>query len=74
MLLDRRLARYKGLEKLGPAAAPMSKIKNRYRWQIVLKSKEEADLRDILKELQNSSLSDTNGVNVSIDLNPLNML
>lgn len=74
ILLDAGLKGQEGIELLGPAAAPMSKIKNRYRWQIVLKGKDEAQLRDILKRLQNSSLSDTNGVNVSIDLSPLNML
>ena len=61
-------------EMLGPVTAPLSKIKNRFRWQIVLKSAEEEVLRKVLKgliDLYNPAISD---INISIDLNPQNML
>lgn len=37
-------------ELLGPAPAPISKVKNRYRWHIVLKTDGSAGVRDFLRK------------------------
>ncbi len=53
---------------LGPAQAPIGRIKGRYRWQLVLKS--EAPLSDLLQELP--AVSDE--VRVIVDIDPLFLL
>ncbi len=63
-----------GIEKLGPAPAPLSRIKNRHRWQIILKGEDGQNLRDVAAALLSSGLTELPEVTVSIDLNPLNML
>ncbi len=53
---------------LGPAPAPISKIKGRHRWQLILKSEEP--LSDLLRDLP--AVSDE--VRVAIDIDPLFLL
>lgn len=52
--------------------APLSKIKNNFRWQIIMKSKKEDNLRNILKRF--NQLTFDKDVFVSMDINPINML
>ncbi len=63
-------------EILGPLRAPLSKIKNRYRWRIIIKCN---DMKILIKVL--SLISDkhckrrgTGQVELSMDINPYNML
>lgn len=74
LFLDNEIKHYEGVEKLGPAAASISKIKNRYRWQIVLKSTNEESLRKILEKLLEKDCGGQANASVSIDLNPQSML
>lgn len=74
IFIDDGVKRYKDMEKLGPAAAAISKIKNRYRWQIVLKSPDEEDLRELLAVLLSRNFEGRSNASVSIDLNPQNMI
>ncbi len=74
LLLDRYVKHYNNVEKLGPAAAIMSRIKNRFRWQIVIKSKSEEVLRAILENLNDTCGEGRSNVNISIDLNPQSMI
>lgn len=53
---------------LGPAPAPIGKLKGRYRWQLILKS--EALLSDLLRELPSVS----GDVRVVVDIDPLFLL
>ncbi len=55
-----------------PVEAPLSKIKNNFRWQIVLKSKEKIHLVKILKKFNDLDIKKS--VYVSMDINPINML
>jgi primosomal protein N' (replication factor Y) (superfamily II helicase) len=64
------------VELLGPVRAPVQKIKNRYRWRIVIKCADMEKLTDVL-----TCISDTcykkvskNGVELGVDINPVNML
>ncbi len=64
------------LEILGPAPSPLSKLKNRYRWQVILKGKQVADLKagmgNAIKQLyQYSSIG---GISLSLDLDPMGMI
>ncbi|OGO77438.1 MAG: primosomal protein N' [Clostridiales bacterium GWB2_37_7] len=72
--LDLEIKRYKAVEKLGPSTAPLSKIKSKYRWQIILKGSSEIELRELLERLALSKFTDIEGISLSIDMNPNNML
>ena len=71
----------KKLEILGPAPAPISKIKNRYRYLSIIKSRKDADsngtqLRRALKSFLASSVhqSQSRQVRISIDIDPMDLL
>ncbi|MBV8773583.1 MAG: primosomal protein N' [Deltaproteobacteria bacterium] len=57
---------------LGPAPAPIERIKRRYRWQVLVKSRERNELRATLA----AAVSTTSrpGVRVSVDIDPVSML
>ncbi|MDD3705591.1 MAG: primosomal protein N' [Clostridiaceae bacterium] len=74
ILLDEAIKQYKDVEKLGPAAAAISRIKNRFRWQIVVKGKSEDVLRKILRSLAETCDEGRSNVSMSMDLNPQNMV
>ena len=55
---------------LGPTTASIFKINNIYRFQIILKYKNDSNLLDVLKELDEIYMIN-NKVNIEIDNNPL---
>ncbi|NMB45857.1 MAG: primosomal protein N' [Firmicutes bacterium] len=57
---------------LGPSPAPLSMVRNRYRWHVLLKG-EEATVRETLTHLTTASLN-TDDCNVSIDVSPCSLL
>ena len=61
---------------LGPARAPLSKIKGKYRWRIVIKCKSMDKLINGLSKVSDGFYggSKRSGVELSVDINPLNML
>lgn len=65
-------AKPESMRVLGPAPAPIERIKQRYRWQVLLKARERHELRAALAEVASYPAPD--GVRVSIDIDPLNML
>jgi primosomal protein N' (replication factor Y) len=71
----------KGLiDILGPAPAPLSRIKNRYRWHVVLKVEDltlaKAFVKNNLERIipQPSSARDSDEVMISIDVDPVSLL
>ncbi len=60
------------IEILGPAPAPIEKLRNRYRWQILLKGKKGPPLLDLAKAAQ--GLCPQGNVRLHIDVDPYNML
>ncbi len=74
LFLDKRIKGHSDVEKLGPAAATISRIKNRYRWQIVIKSKSEETLRAVLGDLMENCGEGQSNVSISMDLNPQSMI
>jgi primosomal protein N' (replication factor Y) (superfamily II helicase) len=67
-----RAAKPESLRVLGPAPAPIERIKQRYRWQVLLKARERHELRAALTEV--ASYRAGEGVRVSVDIDPFNML
>ena len=63
---------------IGPNPAPIEKIKNNYRYQIILKihDKELVEFRDIVKRvcIYNEYKLSKENIKISIDINPVNML
>lgn len=61
---------------LGPAASPITKIKNRYRYQCLIKYKNEPNLIPTLKRILDHYHNDQvkKGLTISIDLNPYSMM
>jgi primosomal protein N' (replication factor Y) len=60
------------IEILGPNPAIYSKIKNRYRWQIIIKYKEEKLL--VLREILRALPADRQDIRCSIDIKALSVL
>ncbi|NSW90827.1 MAG: primosomal protein N' [Firmicutes bacterium] len=64
-------------EILGPMKPPIVKIKNKYRWRLVLKSKDIDILINVLRETSdefNRVKNNKDMIELSIDINPVNML
>ncbi|MCT2344234.1 primosomal protein N' [Bacillales bacterium AN1005] len=57
---------------LGPVASPISRIKNRYRYQCLIKYKQEPNLKEVLKSILDHYQGEisSNGLQISIDVNP----
>ncbi|MCX7958877.1 MAG: primosomal protein N', partial [Deltaproteobacteria bacterium] len=68
------LINLKKSEILGPAASPVKKIKNEYRYQLMIKTAEISIVRNILKNLIPDVYKKHHNVRVNIDVDPVNML
>lgn len=67
------------VEKLGPSKAIIYKIRNKYRWQIILKSKKIGNLKKIVSKATEEAkikLQKTSKGNIKldIDIDPINLL
>lgn len=74
--MEKHLGKAEDVQILGPSRAPLSKIKNRYRWRIVIKCKEMDILLGVLTDATDTFQSQVgeHSVNLSVDINPVNML
>ena len=66
----------KGIDLLGPSAAPFSKMKGKFRWQMLAKGKSPRLLHQFARELANR-LEDSirrKGVSLDIDVDPVYIL
>jgi primosomal protein N' (replication factor Y) len=61
------------VEILGPAPAPIEKLRGRYRWQILMKGKKNSRLLELAKEVR-TMLPRSRSVRVHVDVDPYNML
>jgi primosomal protein N' (replication factor Y) len=75
-ILRRWPKRGKEIQVLGPVEAPLAKLKGKYRWQILVKSKGVALLQYFLKEVGGLSkgILRSSGVSMMIDVDPYQML
>ena len=61
------------IDVLGPAPAPIAKIRTFYRYRFLLKSKDDTRIQPFIKEwLKNIQL--TKGIRIKIDIDPYNFL
>jgi primosomal protein N' (replication factor Y) len=75
-VLRRKGRKQKDLAILGPAPAPLSKIKNQYRWQLLIKTKNVLNtsnlIRGILEEEKSSKKKSS--VRLAVNVDPMEML
>jgi primosomal protein N' (replication factor Y) len=64
------------LRVLGPSPAPIERIKQRYRWQVMVKARELKVMRTALARMRAEigSTAERDGVFVAIDIDPVRML
>ncbi|HAD81361.1 MAG: primosomal protein N' [Candidatus Edwardsbacteria bacterium RIFOXYD12_FULL_50_11] len=58
-------------EVLGPAPAPLAKIKGRFRWQLMLKAGSPSEIK---KALEGIASGRNEKIRLSVDIDPVNML
>lgn len=63
-----------GCEILGPAEAPLSKLKNLYRWHCMLKSDSVRKLQGMLHFAQEFAIYRKSPVQMAVDVDPINSL
>jgi primosomal protein N' (replication factor Y) len=68
------LIKLKRSEILGPTSSPIARIKNEYRFQLMIKTSEFNNVRNILKNLLPDIYKKHHNVRVSVDVDPINML
>jgi primosomal protein N' (replication factor Y) (superfamily II helicase) len=76
MILENWPREGKSIQVLGPAEAPLAKLRGKYRWQILLKSKNSNVLHYFLERVREASGPKLKGSGVSmmIDIDPYQML
>ena len=75
VILKNKLKEYKEITMLGPCPCTISKIKEMYRWQIILKGKVDIKLAEnIKKDIYVILKSAYNEIRVSMDMNPNSLL
>lgn len=60
------------IEFLGPAPAPLSRLRGRYRWQMIVKGKDPHAIRTVAQAAQNYPL--TPGFQLRCDIDPINFM
>ena len=75
-MLSRWPKRGKDLQVLGPVEAAVSRIKGKYRWQILIKSRSAALLQHLLAdmEIRSRSFLKSVGVRLVLDIDPYQMI
>ena len=74
LLLNQLRASLPGrVEILGPVAAPLSKVRGRYRWQILLKCPRRDTLHATLKAFHDGWQSPS-GIRTALDVDPVEMM
>ncbi len=63
-------------EVLGPAPAPLSKIKNLYRWQVLIKTKSAIKTGSLIKKIleEKKRKKKTEPVRITVNVDPMDML
>jgi primosomal protein N' (replication factor Y) len=61
------------IEILGPAPAPIEKLRNRYRWQILLKGKQSSTLLELAARAR-QLWPNSRAARLHVDVDPYSML
>lgn len=67
--------RDKGVEVLGPAPAPIDRIRDRYRWQVLLKGETSSQLHVACRQVLENQPSLARGdIRIAVDVDPDSMM
>jgi primosomal protein N' (replication factor Y) (superfamily II helicase) len=71
-----RVSRPDVIRVLGPAPAPIERLKQRYRWQVMVKSAQLSPMREALVRMRSeiAPVAERSNVRLLIDIDPVNML
>jgi primosomal protein N' (replication factor Y) (superfamily II helicase) len=72
-IITRSSNRREPIEILGPAPAPIEKLRSRYRWQLLLKGKQTSTLLELARRA-GEALPRSRNVRLHVDVDPYNML
>ena len=64
----------KNLDLLGPVPAPLSQLKGRYRYRILIRAPRQDQIRRLLEPLLSSIEAPKSGIRIAIDIDPVSML
>jgi primosomal protein N' (replication factor Y) len=67
-------ARAGDVKVLGPAPSPIARVRNRWRFRVMLRSAARPPLRTVLAAIEEARASLTRGVRASIDVDPVQLL
>jgi primosomal protein N' (replication factor Y) len=75
-VLEQWTKRGKDIQVLGPAEAPLAKLRGKYRWQILIKCKKTGLLHYFLREIElvTRKMLRGSGVGLIVDVDPYQML
>ncbi|MFH1217096.1 MAG: primosomal protein N' [Pseudomonadota bacterium] len=59
---------------LGPAPAPLARLRDKYRWQLLLKGEDSASLHDFCRQLVTRNGCRATGVDMQVDVDPESLL
>jgi primosomal protein N' (replication factor Y) len=60
------------IDVLGPAEAPIARIKGRHRWQLLLMGKDSRALHALIKDLLAGTKQ--KGLDIKVDVDPMNFM
>jgi len=63
-----------GVEVLGPAPAPLARLRGRYRFQVLLKGRTEEAILRTARQLKEDTQALAKPAQATLDVNPINML
>jgi primosomal protein N' (replication factor Y) len=72
-LLGRRAPRNRGVEVLGPAPAPLARLRGRYRFRLLVKGRRDINLQAFVRPWLRS-VSWPHGVRIQIDIDPYSFM
>ena len=69
-------AKFPDVEILGPAPAPLARIKQYYRWHLLLKAVDPAHIRELIRQAMEKPPSQISRghVRVAVDMDPITVL
>lgn len=73
-LLKEKFTVFADVEVLGPAAAPLAKLRNQFRYHLLVKCAQSRTLNEFLRRLLGDSKWIPKQVKVAVDVDPLNLL
>ena len=62
------------IQLLGPAPAPLTKVRGQYRWLLLMKSPNSKTLQWLLKNAEKQGQKLSAGIQTIVDIDPLQML